>query len=51
MDEIEQGLKETDFEIKAEQLFYQIRAYQLQQPSLERIEDRIKKEQKFIDHI
>ena len=39
-----------EFEMKAEQLFHQIRTYQLQQPSLERIEDKIKKEHKFIDH-
>ena len=44
MDELEQGLKETAFEIEAEELFYQVRAHQLQQPSLEKIEDRIKKE-------
>ena len=50
MDELEQGLKETAFKIKAEELFYQMRAHQLQEPSLEKIEDRIKKEQKFIDH-
>ena len=43
MGELEQGLKETTFEIKAEELFYQVRAHQLQQPSLEKIEDRIKK--------
>ena len=30
MDEMEQGLKEIDFEMKAEQLFHQIRTYQLQ---------------------
>ena len=50
MDEMEQGLKETKFEIKAEKLFHQVRAYQLQKPSLEKIEDKTKKEQKFINH-
>ena len=43
MDELEQGLKETTFKIKAEELFYQMRAHQLQQPNLEQIEDRLKK--------
>ena len=50
MDETEQGLKETEFVIKAEIFFYQVRAYHLPQPSLEKLEDRIKTEQKFIDH-
>ena len=50
IDELEQGLRETAFEIKAEELFYEVRAHQLMQPMLEEIKDRIKKEQKFIDH-
>ena len=50
IDELEQGLRETTFEIKAEELFYEVRAHELMQPMLEEIEDRIKKEQKFIDH-
>mgnify|MGYP003703356057 FL=1 len=50
MDELEQGLRETAFKIKAEELFYEVRAHQLMQPMLEEIEDRIKKEQKFIDY-
>ena len=50
IDELEQGLRETAFEIKAEELFYEVRGHQLMQPMVEEIEDRIKKEQKFIDH-
>ena len=50
MDELELGLRETTFEIKAQDLFCEVRVHQLQQPILEEIEDRIKKELKFIDH-
>ena len=50
IDELEQELRETAFEIKAEELFYEVSAHQLMQPILEEIEYRIKKEQKFIDH-
>ncbi|XP_028072396.1 uncharacterized protein LOC114274618 [Camellia sinensis] len=50
VDELEQRLREEAFEIKAEELYYEVRAHQLMQPTLEEIEDIIKKEQKFIDH-
>ena len=50
IDEMEQKLREEAFEIKAEELYYEVRAHQLMQPMLEEIEDKIKKEQKFIDH-
>ena len=49
-DELEQRLSETAFAIKAEELFYEVRTHQLMQPILEEIEDRIKKEHKFIYH-
>ena len=50
IDELEQRLREVAFEIKAKELYYEVRAHQLMQPMLEEIEDRIKKKQKFIDH-
>ena len=47
---MEQGVREVAFELKAEERYHEVRAHQLMQPMVENLEDRIRKEQKFIDH-
>ena len=44
MDETKKALNQTEFEMKAQQLFFQLRAHQLDKPNLDRIEDRLGKE-------
>ena len=49
MDELERALKQTGFKMKVEQLFFQIRAHQLDKPNLDRIEERLEKKYVFIE--
>ena len=49
MDAIDKALKQTEFEVKAQQLTSQLRAYQLDKPNLDKIEDRVGKEFSFIE--
>ena len=49
MNATDKALKQIEFEVKAQQLTSQLRAYQLDKPNLDKIEDRVGKEFSFIE--
>ena len=49
MDATDKALKQIEFEVKAQQLSSQLRAYQLDKPNMDKIEDRVGIEYSFIE--
>ena len=49
MDKTEKAFKQIEFEMKFQQLFFQLRAHQFDKSNFDRIEDRLIKEYMFID--